>query len=158
MFSEIPQRSSVPEYPADPWNPISAATGGSPVAVLWAENLWLHAIAATSNDEQCEILLEDGSKASVPRSSVVAIPNRAVFQAGHEVLARWRNPAMFPGTITAVSPLGYMVAWYDGSAPSSRATWGGHLPGMVSIGAASVFRQQCARRFSRIETARDPGA
>lgn len=117
MFSDIPQRSSDPQYPADPWNPISAAAGGSPVAVRWAENLWLHAIAATSNDEECEILLEDGSKASVPRESVVAIPNRPVFEAGHEVLARWRNPAMFPGTVTAQSPLGYMVAWHDGSAP-----------------------------------------
>jgi hypothetical protein len=122
MSSELPYPSGVPDrderiLPADPWNPLIASRNGSPVAVRWEESLWLHAMAATSNDEQCEILLEDGSTASVPRASVVAIPIRPVFQVGHEVLARWRSPAMFPGTVTGESKHGYTVAWYDGSPP-----------------------------------------
>src|SRR5262245_22859591 len=120
MSSELPYPSDVPDrggrqLPADPWNPVSVARGGSPVAVRWEDNLWLHSIAAASNDDDCEILLEDGGTSSVRRESVIAIPIRPVFQVGHEVLARWRSPAMFPGTIAGQSPQGYSINWYDGS-------------------------------------------
>jgi hypothetical protein len=122
MSSELPYPSDVPppdenQFPADPWNPLAVAKGGSPVAVRWAGDLWLHAVAISSSDEQCEILLADDSTLALPRASIVAVPLRPVFQAGHEVMARWRNAAMFPGTITAASPQSYTVAWHDGDAP-----------------------------------------
>jgi hypothetical protein len=122
MAAELPYPSDVPEpderaFPADPWNPVTVARGGSPLAIRWTSNLWLHAVAVASNDEKCKVLLADGKTAAVPRASVVAIPTRPVFQVGHEVLARWQNPAMFPGTINAESPQGYTIAWHDGDIP-----------------------------------------
>src|SRR5262245_61373394 len=122
MSSELPYPSDVPspdeqQLPADPWNPLTVAKGGSPVAVRWAGNLWLHAVSVSGNDEECEILLASGGTMALPRGSIVAVPLRPVFQPGHEVLARWQNAAMFPGTITASSPQGYTVAWHDGDAP-----------------------------------------
>jgi hypothetical protein len=103
--------------PADPWSPLAASRGGMPVAARWAERLWLHAVALSADDQHCQMLLGDGSTTSVPRGSIVAIPTGSPFQAGHQVLARWRNSAMFPGTISAVSSQGYTVAWHDGDVP-----------------------------------------
>jgi hypothetical protein len=122
MSSELPYPAGVPEpnsqeFPADPWNPLIASRGGTPVALRWSDELWLHAVATAGNDRRCTILLADDTTLEVPRASVIAVPTRPVFQVGHEVLARWRNPSMFPGTITAVGPLGHTVAWHDGDAP-----------------------------------------
>jgi len=122
MSSELPYPGGVPdpsgqEFPADPWNPVASARGGSPVAVRWEENVWLHALALSGNDRTCSLLLADGRTQQIPRASVVAVPIRPVFQVGHEVLARWRNAAMFPGTITAISPQGHTIAWHDGDIP-----------------------------------------
>jgi hypothetical protein len=123
-MSELPYPAGVPdptndELPADPWNPLVVARGGSPVAIRWAADVWLHAVALSGNDEQCSILAADGRTMLIPRTSAVAIPTRPVFQVGHEVLARWRNSAMFPGTLTAIGPMGHTVAWHDGDVPMS---------------------------------------
>lgn len=103
--------------PADPWSPLAAQRGGMPVAVRWGERLWLHAVALSADDQNCEMLLGDGTTTRVSRGSIVAIPTGSPFQVGHTVLARWRNSAMFPGTISAASEYGYTVAWHDGDAP-----------------------------------------
>lgn len=121
-MSELPYPADVPEPqnqepPADPWNPLVAARGGSPVAVRWAEGVWLHAVALSGNDQYCSILAADGRSSLIQRTSVVAVPTRPVFEVGHEVLARWRNSAMFPGTITAIGPMGHTIAWHDGDIP-----------------------------------------
>jgi hypothetical protein len=47
----------------------------------------------------------------------VGIPDQAQFQIGQHVLARWQNQTMYPGTISAISPQGYTVAWHDGDTP-----------------------------------------
>jgi len=122
MSSELPYPSGVPdpssrEFPADPWNPISVSRGGSPVAIRWSQGLWLHGLALSGNDQTCSILLADGRTQGVPRASVVAVPTRPVFHVGHEVLARWQNAAMYPGTISAIGPQGHMVTWHDGDVP-----------------------------------------
>jgi hypothetical protein len=103
--------------PADPWSPLAASRGGMPVAICWTPRLWLHAVVLSADDRGCELLLGDGSTTVVPRESAVSIPTGSPFQVGHEVLARWRNSAMFPGTISAVSPEGYTIAWFDGDVP-----------------------------------------
>ncbi len=59
----------------------------------------------------------DGTSAAVSASEVLPNPGQPVFQIGHQVLAHWRNGFMFPGTISAVSPQGYTVAWHDGDTP-----------------------------------------
>ncbi|HZN33994.1 MAG TPA: hypothetical protein VFB80_09255 [Pirellulaceae bacterium] len=121
-MSELPYPDRVPdpnneELPADPWNPLVVSRGGSPVAVRWSQGLWLHAVALAGNDQHCSILLADGRTTQLPRASVVAIPTRPVFQVGHEVMARWRNAAMFPGTLTSIGDMGHTVAWHDGDVP-----------------------------------------
>lgn len=59
----------------------------------------------------------DGAPETVERRQVVPIPAQAAFKVGDDVLALWQRDVMFPGTITAISPQGYMVAWHDGDPP-----------------------------------------
>ncbi len=63
------------------------------------------------------VQLFDGSSATVPAAEALPNPGHPVFQVGDQVLAHWRSGFVFPGTITAVSPQGYTVAWHDGDTP-----------------------------------------
>ena len=60
------------------------------------------------------VQLVNGSTGTVSLSELIPNPGHPVFQMGDQVLAHWNNGFMFPGTITAISPQGYTIAWHDG--------------------------------------------
>jgi hypothetical protein len=119
--AEIPfgQHSPRPAavLPADPGSPLGISKPGILVAVHWRRGHWLHAKAIAGNDREGTLLMADGGTRVVSRHCVVAIPTQHVFQIGQRVLARWKDQSMFPGTVHAMSPQGYTIAWQDGDAP-----------------------------------------
>lgn len=64
-----------------------------------------------------EVQKSSGERVAVPAERIIPNPGHHVFQIGDRVLAHWDQGHMFPGTITAISPQGYTVAWADGDTP-----------------------------------------
>jgi hypothetical protein len=58
-----------------------------------------------------------GDQETVKENDLIPVPNQHVFRTGDAVRAVWSNAAMYSGRISGVSPVGYVVAWDDGSAP-----------------------------------------
>ena len=61
---------------------------------------------------------DDGTSATVTAAEVRAIPTTS-FAVGDQVLAVWSKGRFYAGKVTEASGTSYVVAWDDGSAPSS---------------------------------------
>ncbi len=107
--------------PAASATPAAAAAiaAGDTVAATWTDgNLYLATVTAIDDDSVTVEYSDDGSSATVPAAEVRAIPT-TTFAAGDQVLAVWSKGRFYAGTVTEASETSYVVAWDDGSAPST---------------------------------------
>jgi hypothetical protein len=99
--------------------PTAAFAAGDTVAATWTDgNLYLATVTAIDGDSVTVEYSDDGSSATVQSAEVRPIPATS-FAAGDRVLAVWSNGRFYAGEITEANGTSYVVAWDDGSEPST---------------------------------------
>jgi hypothetical protein len=109
----LPERSA-----ADPPSPLDAAPAFGPGAAAIVrqgkKGLDICQIVSTAKGG-FSVEYPSGKRETVKSQNLVPVPDRPVFRKGDAVLAVWSGAILYPGTISAISPAGYTVAWDDGS-------------------------------------------
>ncbi len=92
---------------------------GDTVAAKWIDgHLYLATVKSVDGDAVTVTYADDGTSASVAQSDVRPIP-QATFAAGDRVLACYSKGKFYAGKVTEADGSSYMIAWDDGSAPST---------------------------------------
>jgi hypothetical protein len=97
----------------------AAIAAGDTVAATWTDgNLYLATATSIDGDSIKVKYSDDGTSATLKTAQVRPIP-ATTFAAGDRVLAVWSKGRFYAGKITEADGQAYVVAWDDGSTPSS---------------------------------------
>jgi hypothetical protein len=97
----------------------AAIVAGDSVAATWTDgNLYLATVTSIDGDAVAVKYSDDGTSASLPAAQVRPIP-QTTFAVGDRVLAVWSKGRFYAGRVTEATDTSYVVAWDDGSTPST---------------------------------------
>jgi hypothetical protein len=106
---------------ATPAGGTAAFAAGDSVAARWTDgSLYLATVESVEGDQVAVTYADDGSTATVAAADVRAIP-ATTFSEGDRVLAVWSKGRFYAGKVTKANGSSYVIAWDDGSTPSTVA-------------------------------------
>jgi hypothetical protein len=97
----------------------AAFAAGDSVAAKWDDGkLYLATVKSVDGGTVNVVYADDGSAGAVAVADVHAIPD-ATFAVGDRVLAVWSQGRFYAGKVTKANGSSYVIAWDDGTTPSS---------------------------------------
>ena len=92
---------------------------GMTVAAKWTDGNYYLAVIKSVNGTAYAVDYADGTSGEVTEGEILQIPPTPSLKKGDSVLAVWSGACFYPGQVKEVTPSGALIAWDDGSAPST---------------------------------------